>query len=330
MKLSKDDLEDVKMGKKKRSSKDKSSALVYCATPSRMAHRKDEICDHIVKQGFLPFHPFYAFPYKFYEGHPKVGRKKTMKTCLDAIENCEEFWLFGVSEGTLEELVHSIKIGKKVKLFMDLFDPEWRNFYRDLGFKYGDPLREISNLTTVEEICQGYEEWMKTDGTLSCSLFDPSAEKIVSKFNCGREQIEEFSKILPRYKNLIGYNRQMDINDLASFYLCDLMRASKENEFTLDLRNANKKGIFLNWLTCPSQIKRGLKIYGSVGDHVGYEGDGIVITIDGNAQESVGTRAENSKIYIRGKYKSISEEIGTGTEVYQEKNRRWEKKLGYS
>lgn len=117
--------------------------LVYSATPSRLASKKNEICDYIIKQGKVPFHPFYAFPYEFYEGHPKVGREKTMKICLKSIDNCDEFWLFGVSKGTLEELIHAIKIMKKIKLCMDEFDSEWRRVYKELGSQYGNPLEKL-------------------------------------------------------------------------------------------------------------------------------------------------------------------------------------------
>lgn len=226
--------------------------IAYCATPSRFAERKDEICKFVVDKIYLPFHPFHAFPYEFYEGHPEVGRRPAMKICLDSVKNCDEFWIFGISAGTLEELVYAIEKGKKVRLFMDDFDPEWEKFYEDLGPECGDPLRMLSSLTTIEEICRGYEEWMKTDSVLSCSVFDPSAEKITSKFNCGKEQIREFSKILHKYKNLRADYENMagnheGIKTLASFYLNDLTRASKETEFIFDFRQANKKGIFLDW-----------------------------------------------------------------------------------
>jgi len=121
-----------------------STTLVYCATPSRIAGKRDEICSFIVDNGGLPFHPFYAFPFQYYEGHPNVGREKTMAVCLEAVENCDEFWLFGISKGTLEELVHAIKKGKKIKTFMEKFDPDWRTTYQELGDQYGNPLNTLS------------------------------------------------------------------------------------------------------------------------------------------------------------------------------------------
>lgn len=117
--------------------------LVYCATPSRIAVKKSEICDFVIKEGKLPFHPFFAFPYEFYEGNPEVGRDKTMAACLYALEFCSEFWLFGISDGTMQELVHAKKIGKPIRLFMEQFDPDGEEYYENLSEKYGDPLKDI-------------------------------------------------------------------------------------------------------------------------------------------------------------------------------------------
>lgn len=51
--------------------------------------------------------------------------------------------MFGVSEGTLEELVYALEKGKLIKLFFDEFDPGWREHYEKLRAKYGNPLEGI-------------------------------------------------------------------------------------------------------------------------------------------------------------------------------------------
>lgn len=51
--------------------------------------------------------------------------------------------MFGVSNGTLEELVHAVDQSKPIKLYLDDFDPEWKTYYKDLGPKYGNPLDKI-------------------------------------------------------------------------------------------------------------------------------------------------------------------------------------------
>lgn len=114
-------------------------AMVYCATPSRFASRKDEICKYVVEQGALPFHPFFAFPLEYYEAHPKVGRQKSMQACFDAVKNCDEFWMFGVSTGTMQELLVAKQENKAIKLLLD-FDPDWKKFYAEIGPKFGNPL----------------------------------------------------------------------------------------------------------------------------------------------------------------------------------------------
>jgi len=113
---------------------------VYAATPSRLAHKKDEICKFISDKGYLPFHPFNAFPYELYEGHPKVGREKAMKVCQKAVKDNTHFWIFGISEGTLGELVYANEENKPIQRYYEQFDPDWKQFYEQLGKKYGDPL----------------------------------------------------------------------------------------------------------------------------------------------------------------------------------------------
>jgi len=107
-------------------------AKLICATPARMADKKKEIMDFVTKQGLGPFHPFQAFEYDRFEGGP-VGREKTMDFCKRSIKICDEFWLFGISEGTLDELEYAVKTNKPVKCHYEKFDPEWKKYY--LKFK---------------------------------------------------------------------------------------------------------------------------------------------------------------------------------------------------
>tara|TARA_Y100000310_G_scaffold345160_1_gene462270 strand:- start:10016 stop:10315 length:300 start_codon:yes stop_codon:yes gene_type:complete len=95
-------------------------------------------------KGHGPLHPFQAFEYERFEGGP-VGREKSMEFCRRAVKICDEYWLFGISHGTLEELVHALKLKKPVKLFLDDWDPKWERYYEELGLKYGNPLAKISD-----------------------------------------------------------------------------------------------------------------------------------------------------------------------------------------
>jgi hypothetical protein len=116
------------------------SKLIYCATPSRIIHKMKKIMDLVTDEGYAPLHPFQAFPYKRFEGNPKIGRIKSMQWCLNLIDISDEFWMFGISDGTLEEVAHAIKIEKPIRLRFDGFDNNWERFYKKLGKNYGNPL----------------------------------------------------------------------------------------------------------------------------------------------------------------------------------------------
>ncbi|PIN80614.1 hypothetical protein COV11_03725 [Candidatus Woesearchaeota archaeon CG10_big_fil_rev_8_21_14_0_10_30_7] len=121
------------------------SKLIYCATPSRLVYKIDKIMDFVTNQGNAPLHPFQAFPYERYEGNPRVGRTKSMEWCLRLVDICDEFYMFGVSNGTLEEVAYAIKTIKPVTLQFDGFDLEWDKFYQEIGQKYGNPLYKLLN-----------------------------------------------------------------------------------------------------------------------------------------------------------------------------------------
>ncbi len=54
----------------------------------------------------------------------------------------ERLWLFGISDGTLLEVLEAQHLEKPVELHLQ-FDPEWLKFYQQLGQKYGNPLDEL-------------------------------------------------------------------------------------------------------------------------------------------------------------------------------------------
>jgi hypothetical protein len=118
------------------------SKLIYCATPARLSTKRKEIMDFVTNQKLGPFHPFQAFEWERFEGGP-IGRDKTMEFCKRAVEICDEFWLFGISEGTLTELQHAIKKNMKIRLFQDKYDPEWKLYYEKLSLKYNNPLQNF-------------------------------------------------------------------------------------------------------------------------------------------------------------------------------------------
>ena len=113
-----------------------------------MADKRQEIMDFVTRQGLGPFHPFQAFEYERFEGGP-IGRSKTMEFCCRAIKICDEFWLFGVSKGTLTELRYVLKLNlwrkrpKPIRLFLDEFDEDWRTEYEKLKGGFNDPLGRV-------------------------------------------------------------------------------------------------------------------------------------------------------------------------------------------
>lgn len=74
-----------------------------------------------------------------------IGREKTMEFCCRAIDICDEFWMFGISRGTLLELCHVLQHhpNKKINLLLDEFDPGWKTEYEKLKNEFGDPLSKI-------------------------------------------------------------------------------------------------------------------------------------------------------------------------------------------
>ena len=119
------------------------SRLVYCATPSRLVHKKEEIMRFASRQGYAPLHPFQALPYDFFEGNLEIGRTQTLDYCLRLVAICDLFWIFGISQGTLDELVHAHDIKKPVQSFVAEFDPEWKHYYQLFADHYRDALDKL-------------------------------------------------------------------------------------------------------------------------------------------------------------------------------------------
>ncbi len=121
------------------------SELVYCATPSRMAGQTEKIIDFVVKEGYAPLHPIQALPYEAFEGNPNVGRKKTMEYCQRLIDISDRFWMFGVSEGTMDDLSYARGLEKKlpVRLVFDGFDVAWEEFYKNLRSLYNNHIDSV-------------------------------------------------------------------------------------------------------------------------------------------------------------------------------------------
>ncbi len=118
------------------------SKLVYCATPSRLKGKTIEIMDFVTSLGKAPLHPFQALPYERYEGNPKIGREKSMEYCFRLVDICDEFYMFGISRGALDEVNRALKLGKPIEPHFE-FDPDWQGLYAELKWEYGNPLNNF-------------------------------------------------------------------------------------------------------------------------------------------------------------------------------------------
>ena len=108
--------------------------LIYCATPSRLLDKTEEIMDFVTKEGNAPFHPFVAFPFERYENGP-IGREKTMEFCQRAVGICDKVYMFGISEGVLDDAKEGMLLGKPVESYVKIFDADWEKYYDSLVSK---------------------------------------------------------------------------------------------------------------------------------------------------------------------------------------------------
>ena len=125
--------------------------LVYAATPSRLEKHDPQVVGRIEKyissRNQLPFHPFSAFPYEYFEGNSHLGltpqelRKIAMKPCFDAVKMSRKFWLFGISDGTLQEARVALNFNRKpwnlfrrkqIEFHLD-WDPDWQKWTEKLA-----------------------------------------------------------------------------------------------------------------------------------------------------------------------------------------------------
>ena len=123
---------------------------VYCATPSRMENKTEEIINFVRRFSsqdtiLMPQHPF-KLGHRRYMEDGVLGRKATLEVCLNYLEIADWFTVFGISEGTLKECRHSLdKTQQKIHLLHEYFDKDWSKNYSKLGEKYNKPLDDFSN-----------------------------------------------------------------------------------------------------------------------------------------------------------------------------------------
>ena len=122
--------------------------LDYASCPSRLSSKKEEIMKFVSSFGKGCLHPFNALPYEYFEGGV-IGREKSLELCCRLIDICDEFWLFGISEGTLIETEYLFQKNSQfskttpIRLYIKEFDPEWQQYYSIYKDKFGPTLDQL-------------------------------------------------------------------------------------------------------------------------------------------------------------------------------------------
>lgn len=101
-------------------------SLAYCATPTRMREQWKPVMESVLADGDCPLYPFNAI---IEEHSAKLSREQLMSFDFRLVAKSDSLVLFGVSEGTLEELRLARHLGKPVALRYHEFDLEWEKEY---------------------------------------------------------------------------------------------------------------------------------------------------------------------------------------------------------
>ncbi len=184
--------------------------IMYCAIPTRMRDKAEEIRSIVRKMGYAPVIPFDVGPYEDFEGGT-VGRERTLDFMMHVQRFCDTCGLFGISEGTLGEINYAQKTGQEIKMFPS-YDPEWDVFYDNLNKKYGDP---FANLRGPHRLF---------------AMVGPSA---VGKTFHIENLLKQFSKKLRRIKNTTT-RKPRDNSDKESYQFVskeDFEKKIKEGQF---------------------------------------------------------------------------------------------------
>jgi len=170
----------------------------------------------------------------------------------------------------------------------------------------------------IEKICRGYEGFMKLDRDKEFMRSEGESvipTKITDKFRPTKNQILKFSKILVKYKDLDKFNDTVN-------YLTALMHSSEDDEFLIDLTKLSEAGVLLNYVGYGLENKK-LTVNGDVGACFGMCAQDCKIIANKNAGRDFGHASIECEIYVKGDIKNISDNIGEGTRIYQEKEGEW-------
>lgn len=124
--------------------------IVYLAHPTRMRGMGKRFVAHARSLGMAPVNPFDCGEYQDFEGGV-VGREDTIGFTLGLQRLCPGGTnLYGISDGTMRELVDRLKwdSGKKIRIFREdenghSYDDRWDEEYAKLAPIHGDALSDL-------------------------------------------------------------------------------------------------------------------------------------------------------------------------------------------
>jgi len=123
--------------------------LMYCAMPTRMQARREQVRKAAWDAGYVPVIPFDLGPYKHFEGNADFGRKRALEVMLKLQSCvCQSTGIFGISPGVMGELENALNISQPVRVFHG-FDPDWEEEYEKLKGTYGDLLARLRGPHTL-------------------------------------------------------------------------------------------------------------------------------------------------------------------------------------
>lgn len=163
---------------------------IYCAIPPRLVSYQRRIVDVVAAQNCVPIHAFQTPPCESFENR-SVGRELSMESRKRMVDISDELWMFGVSDGTLEDLSYALSIEKPIRL-NGQFDPSWNEHNLRLRKKHSYALEKYHALSAraaferktvspeyLAEIYAAYNPLPDMEGFVAQALF------MFPKLNCG-------------------------------------------------------------------------------------------------------------------------------------------------
>jgi len=111
-----------------------------------MSDQKHKIMEFVISQGKAPLHPFNALPIEYFETDT-INRIDTLTLCCKLVDACDEFWLFGISEGTLTEAEYFFKTHtsstKPLQIWIDRFDADCTKYAEQYRTRFKETLGKL-------------------------------------------------------------------------------------------------------------------------------------------------------------------------------------------